>query len=85
MLYFSDIIQHLLIDRKKQKKEIAEKCGLLPASFSRMINKPDNNFQIDTLCNIFKALDCDITVNITDSATKQILYSISSSDNIDKQ
>ena len=76
MLYFSDIIQHLLIDKKKNKKQAAEAAGLLPASFSRMINNSNNDYHISTLCDICRALDCSLSVSIIDSKSGATLYTL---------
>ncbi len=76
MLYFSDIIQHLLIDKKMNKKQTAEAAGLLSASFSRMINNPNNDYHISTLCDIIKALDCTLKIDIIDSESNKVLYTI---------
>lgn len=76
MLYLSNTILHLLVDKKKNKKEVAEKSGLLPASFSRMVNKADNDYHISTLCAIMQALNCSMEIVIKDSESGQTLYTI---------
>lgn len=76
MLYFSKIIQYLLIDRKQTKKQIADKIGVKPSSLSRAINNENNDYHLSTLCSVFQALDCTLQINVIDNNTNDILYTI---------
>lgn len=76
MLYLSKVIQYLKIDKKMTIKEIATKAGMIPASLSKSLNNEYNDYHISTLCKIMQAMDCDITITISDKQTGKALYTL---------
>lgn len=58
------------------KKETAEKADIIPASLSRSLNNEYNDYHISTICKIMKAMDCDITITISDKQTGKTLYTL---------
>ncbi len=76
MLYLSNTIQHLKIDKKMTVKQIAENAKIIPASLSKSLNNEYNDYHISTICKIMKAMDCDITITISDKQTGKTLYTL---------
>lgn len=76
MIYISKTIQHLLVDKKATKKDIADRANITASALSRAINNDNNDYHISTLCKIMQAMDCDITITISDKQTGKALYTL---------
>ena len=82
MFNVSKIIRKLIIDRDENVTNISRKIGVSQQNLSRKLNNNAESYTLDYLYKVVKAMNCDISVNIIDSDTQQILYTIS---DIDKQ
>lgn len=76
MFNASKTIQKLMIDRDITPTKLASLTGLHQSSISRALQKSDNDYRLSFLNTLVTALNCDIEINIIDSESKQVLYTI---------
>lgn len=77
MFNISQTIRKVMIDKNKTVSDIVKKSGILQSTLSRSLQKTDNDYRINYLNQIIKALDCSIQIQIIDNNTNDILYTIS--------
>ena len=76
MLYVSDIIRKLMIDKGCTVTKLASKMGLLAPSLSRKLQSKMEDYKLSLLADIVGALDCDIVISVVDRESGQVLYTI---------
>ena len=79
MFNVSQTIRKLMIDKNCTVTDISKKADILQPTLSRSLQKADNDYRINYLNQIIKALDCTIQIQIIDNSTKEVLYTISDS------
>ena len=77
MFYISDIIRKLMIDRRINVTDLSHKIGLQVSNVSRKLQNQQEDYKISYLSNIMQALNCNIRIQIIDSESQQVLYTIS--------
>lgn len=76
MYNISNTIRKLMIDKKTTVTELSQKMNVLQPSISRKINNPDSDYKISLLSDLCSAMDCDITITISDKQTGKALYTL---------
>ncbi len=76
MFNTSDIIRKLMIDKKMTVTKLAEKIGVKQQALSRKLQNQSEEYKIEYLENIVKGMNCHIQINIVDSDTNDILYTL---------
>ena len=76
MLYISDIIRKLMIDRGVTVTQLAAKMQLLQPSLSRKLQNKSADYKISMLSELAAAMDCKIQIDIIDSESQKVLYTI---------
>lgn len=76
MFNASKIIRKLIIDRDSNVTNISQKIGVSQQNLSRKLNNSAEAYTLDYLSKIARALNCEISVNIIDSDTKKVLYTL---------
>lgn len=69
-----------MIDRDITVTKLAHKIGITQQNLSRKLNNNDESYTLDYLQNIVNGMGCDIQVNIIDSESQQILYTLTDSE-----
>lgn len=82
MYNISDVIRKVMIDKKINVTDLSKKIGVLQSALSRKLQNKTEDYKITYLYNIFKALDCDIQINIIDKSTNDIIYTIQDNNDI---
>ena len=77
MFYISDIIRKLMIDKRINVTDLSRKIGITTPNLSRKFQNQKEDYKISYLSNILKALDCSIRIQIIDSESQEVLYTIS--------
>lgn len=77
MFYISDIIRKLMIDRRINVTDLSRKLGITTPNLSRKFQNQQEDYKISYLSNIMQALNCNIRIQIIDSESQQVLYTIS--------
>lgn len=77
MFNTSKTIQKLMIDRDITPTKLANMCGLHQSSVSRALQKSDNDYRISFLNQLVSAMGCNIRIQIIDSESQEVLYTIS--------
>lgn len=76
MFNTSNTIRKVMIDKKMTITELSKKMGLATPTLSKKINKIDESYTIEYLYRIMQAMDCDITITISDKQTGKALYTL---------
>ena len=76
MLYISDIIRKLMIDRGVTVTQLAAKMELLQPSLSRKLQNKTADYKISMLSELAAAMNCNIKIDIIDSESQKVLYTI---------
>ena len=76
MFNTSKIIRKLMIDRDISVTPLAHKIGITQQNLSRKLNNTEEAYTLEYLENIVKGMNCHIQVNIVDSDTNEILYTL---------
>lgn len=76
MFNTSNTIRKVMIDRNMTITELSKKMDLSTPTLSKKINKPDGSYTIEYLQRIVSAMDCDITITISDKQTGKTLYTL---------
>ena len=77
MFYISDIIRKLMIDKRINVTDLSRKLGITTPNLSRKFQNQKEDYKISYLSNIMQALNCNIRIQIIDSGSQQVLYTIS--------
>ena len=76
MFNTSKIIRKLMIDRDISVTPLARKIGITQQNLSRKLNNVNESYTLEYLENVVKGMNCHIQVNIVDSDTNDILYTL---------
>lgn len=76
MLYISDVIRKIMIDRGVSVTTLSKKIGVATSNLSRKLQNKNEDYKISYLQDIAIALNCDISINFIDSDTKKVLYTL---------
>ena len=76
MFNTSKIIRKLMIDRDISVTPLARKIGITQQNLSRKLNNSDESYTLEYLENVVNGMGCHIVVNIVDSESQEILYSL---------
>lgn len=76
MFNTSDIIRKLMIDKKMTVTKLADKIGIKQQALSRKLQNQNEEYKIEYLENVVNGMGCHIVVNIVDSESQEILYSL---------
>jgi len=76
MFNTSKIIRKLMIDRDISVTPLARKIGITQQNLSRKLNNVNESYTLEYLENVVKGMNCHIQVNIIDSDTNDILYTL---------
>jgi len=76
MLYTSDIIRKLMIDKGVTVTQLASKMELLQPTLSRKLQNKNEDYKLSMLLDIIKTLDCTLKIDIIDSESNKVLYTI---------
>lgn len=77
MFYISDIIRKLMIDRRVNVTDLSRQIEVQTSNLSRKLQNKTEDYKISYLQELATALQCDIQIQIIDTNTKQVLYTIS--------
>ena len=77
MFYISDIIRKLMIDKRINVTDLSHKIGVQTSNLSRKLQNQTEDYKISYLSNVMQALNCSIRIQIIDSESQQVLYTIS--------
>ena len=80
MFNTSKIIRKLMIDRDISVTPLARKIGITQQNLSRKLNNTEESYTLEYLQNVVKGMNCYIQVNIIDSDTNDILYTLTDSE-----
>ena len=69
-----------MIDRDISVTPLARKIGITQQNLSRKLNNVNESYTLEYLQNVVKGMGCHIQVNIIDSDTQEILYSLTDSE-----
>lgn len=81
MFNTSNIIQKLMIDKKKTQVEVSRKIGVSAPNLSAKLRNEKEEYKIEYLSKIAVACGCRIEVNIIDSESDKILYTLTDEEN----
>ena len=73
-----------MIDKNMSITELAKKMDLATPTLSKKLNKINESYTLEYLHRIMQAMDCDITITISDKQSGQVLYTLTDS-NTDNQ
>lgn len=76
MFNTSKIIRKLMIDRDMTVTPLARKIGVTQQNLSRKLNNSEESYTLEYLQNIAKGMNCTISIQILDSDTKEVLYTL---------
>ena len=76
MFNTSKIIRKLMIDRDISVTPLSRKIGITQQNLSRKLNNVNESYTLEYLQNVVKGMNCYIQVNIVDSDTHKILYTM---------
>lgn len=76
MFNVSNTIRKLMIDKNTPITPLARSIGVTQPNLSRKINNPDEDYKIEYLNSICSALGCKLEINIIDSKSDKILYTL---------
>lgn len=76
MFNTSKIIRKLMIDRDISVTPLARKIGITQQNLSRKLNNVNESYTLEYLQNVVKGMDCYVQVNIVDSDTHKVLYTM---------
>ena len=76
MFNTSDTIRKLMIDKKINVTDLSRKIGITQQALSRKLQNQSEEYKIEYLEKVCQAMNCHIQVNIVDSDTQEILYSL---------
>lgn len=76
MLYISDVIRKIMIDRGVSVTTLSKKIGVATSNLSRKLQNKNEDYKISYLQDVARALNCDISINFIDSDTKKVLYTL---------
>lgn len=77
MFNISKTIRKIMIDKNKTVSDIVKKSGILQSTLSRSLQKAENDYRINYLNQIIRALDCSLRIQIIDNNSNDVLYTIS--------
>ena len=80
MFNTSKIIRKLMIDRDISVTPLARKIGITQQNLSRKLNNVNESYTLEYLENVVNGMNCHIQVNIIDSDTNDILYTLTDSE-----
>ena len=69
-----------MIDRDISVTPLARKIGITQQNLSRKLNNTEESYTLEYLQNVVKGMNCYIQVNIIDSDTNDILYTLTDSE-----
>lgn len=76
MYYISDIIRKLMIDKGVNVTTLAHKMNLLQPTLSRKLQNKTEDYKLSLLSDIIQALNCEIKIDIIDSESNKVIYTI---------
>lgn len=76
MFNTSKIIRKLMIDRDISVTPLSRKIGITQQNLSRKLNNTEESYTLEYLQNVVNGMGCHIVVNIVDSDTQEVLYSL---------
>ena len=76
MFNTSKIIRKLMIDRDISVTPLSRKIGITQQNLSRKLNNVNESYTLEYLQNVVKGMNCYIQVNIVDSDTHKVLYTM---------
>lgn len=76
MFNTSKIIRKLMIDRDISVTPLSRKIGITQQNLSRKLNNVNESYTLEYLQNVVNGMGCHIVVNIVDSESQEILYSL---------
>lgn len=76
MYNISNTIRKLMIDKNMTVTPLADKIGVAQQALSRKINNPNEDYKFSYLQNLAVALGCKLQINIIDSESNEILYTL---------
>lgn len=76
MFNTSNIIHKLMIDKKKTQVEVSKKIGVSAPNLSAKLRNDKEEYKIEYLSKIVNACGCHIEINIIDSESNKILYTL---------
>lgn len=79
MFNTSKILRKLMIDRDMTVTPLSQEIGVSTPNLSRKLDNVDETYTLDYLQKIVKCMNCEIEVNIIDSETKEVLYTLKDS------
>lgn len=65
-----------MIDKKKTQIEVSKKIGVSAPNLSAKLRNEKEEYKIEYLSKIASALGCRIEINIIDSKTDEVLYTL---------
>lgn len=77
MFYISDIIRKLMIDKRINVTDLSHKIGVQTSNLSRKLQNQTEDYKISYIQDIAAAMNCNIRIQIIDSESQQVLYTIS--------
>lgn len=80
MFYISDIIRKLMIDRRINVTDLSRKLGIATPNLSRKLQNQKEDYKISYIQDIAAALQCNIQIQIIDSESQKVLYTIADSE-----
>ena len=76
MFNTSKIIRKLMIDRDISVTPLSRKIGITQQNLSRKLNNANESYTLEYLQNVVNGMNCYIQVNIIDSDTHKVLYTM---------
>ena len=65
-----------MIDRDISVTPLARKIGITQQNLSRKLNNVNESYTLEYLQNVVKGMNCYIQVNIVDSESHKVLYTM---------
>lgn len=76
MFNVSNTIRKLMIDKNTTITPLAKSIGVTQPNLSRKINNQSEDYKIEYLNSLCTALGCKLQINIIDSESNEILYTL---------
>ena len=80
MFYISDIIRKLMIDKRINVTDLSHKIGVQTSNLSRKLQNQTEDYKISYIQDIAAAMNCNVRIQIIDSESQQVLYTITDSE-----